>query len=260
MPDSGSAPNVNPGEVEPASEGIHLTPLQSVSLKEQATHELKRLIDEGLLRPGDRLPSERELSDQLRVSRGTVREAVQFLRALGLVEIRHGAGIFVSQSDADALGAEWRRWTARHAARVRELLEVRKGIETLAAELACVRRESNGLDQMSQAIDRMQAAADTGDVTALVQADVQFHHGLAEASGNRALLELVTLIGDQLLRERAAVLDMKDRSERSLKECREIYEAVLAGEPSLARAGMIRHLDSVASSVATLVAERPRDS
>lgn len=251
----GPEPDPKVGNVEPAGEGIRLTPLHSVSLKEQATQELKRLIDEGFLRPGQRLPSERELSDQLGVSRGTVREAVQFLRALGLVEIRHGAGTFVTGHDADALGVEWRRWTARHVTRIHELIELRKGIEALAAELASVRRTPTGLETMVKAIERMQAAADASDVTALVQADVMFHHGLAEASGNQALLELVTLIGDRLVPERAAVLDMEDRSERSLKECREVYEAVNAGDPARARAGIIRHLDSVASSISKLVAE-----
>jgi GntR family transcriptional repressor for pyruvate dehydrogenase complex len=243
------------------NEGLPLSPLQPLSLKEQAKQELKRLIDDGALQPGDRLPSERELSEQLQVSRGTVREAVQFLRALGLVQIRHGAGTFVSEASADpvALRAEWRGWTVRNAQRLHELIEVRKGIETLAAELACVRQKPEGLQTMKRALDQMHAAADERDVTALVQADLQFHRGLAEAGGNNALVELVTLINDQLLAERAAVLDMDERSTRSLEESREIYEAVLAKEPSLARAALIRHLYSVEASIAKLVSERGAD-
>jgi GntR family transcriptional repressor for pyruvate dehydrogenase complex len=247
---------------EQLAEGLNLTPLQPLSLKEQAKQELKRLIDDGALRPGDRLPSERELSEQLHVSRGTVREAVQFLRALGLVEIRHGAGTFVSDASGDheALGAGWRDWTMRHAARVRELIEVRKGLETLAAELASVRQKPEGLESMTRALEQKEAAADTHDVAALVQADVQFHRGIAEATGNRALVELVTLLGDQLLRERAALLDSEDRSRQSIAEEREILAAILAKEPSLARGALIHHLDSVDASVAQLVSEREGES
>jgi DNA-binding FadR family transcriptional regulator len=236
---------------------LQLNPLQPLSLKEQAKRELKRLIDDGALRPGDKLPSERELSEQLQVSRGTVREAVQFLRALGLVEIRHGAGTFVSEvsDDPEALGAAWRSWTARHADDVHELIEVRKGLEALGAELACERQAPEGIEQMARALEEMQAAADAADVTTLVQADVEFHQGLARASGNEALRGLVELIGNRLVRERAAVMDMQDRSERSLEECREIYAAVLAKDRVRARAGLISHLDSVESSVATLLAE-----
>jgi DNA-binding FadR family transcriptional regulator len=106
----------------------------------------------------------------------------------------------------------------------------------------------------------MHEAADARDVTALVQADLQFHRGLAEAGGNDALVELITLINDQLLAERAAVLDMDERSTRSLEETREIYEAVLIREPSLARAALIRHLYSVEGSIAKLITERDADS
>jgi DNA-binding FadR family transcriptional regulator len=241
-------------------DGLQLNPLQPLSLKEQAKRELKRLIDDGALGPGDKLPSERELSEQLRVSRGTVREAVQFLRALGLVEIRHGAGTFVTDASADpeALGAAWRSWTALHADDVHELIEVRKGLEALSAELACARQAPDGMDEMARALEELEAAAEASDVTALVQADIQFHHGLAQASGNHALLELVSLIGDRLVRERAAVLDMEDRSERSLEECREIYAAVRAKDPSRARESLIRHLDSVESAVAALLSEGER--
>jgi GntR family transcriptional repressor for pyruvate dehydrogenase complex len=245
----------------PAGEGLHLTPLQPLSLKEQTKQELRRLIDAGALRPGDRLPSERELSEQLHVSRGTVREAVQFLRALGLVEIRHGSGTFVSDASGDeqALQANWRAWTARHSQRVHELLEVRKGIETLATELASLRQGAGGVAEMEQGLARMEAAAAAGDVTALVQADLQFHHGVAEAAENRALLELLTLIGEQLTRERAAVLSMTERSERSIEECREIYAAVMAGDPGRARAALLHHLDSVESDIGRLLAEREHE-
>jgi DNA-binding FadR family transcriptional regulator len=240
---------------------LKLTPPQLISLKEQVEEALIRLIDDGELRPGDRLPSERELSEQLRVSRGTVREAVQFLRTLGLVDVRHGAGTFVSHASAhpEILSAGWRDWTARHATRVRELFEVRKGLEALGAELASIRQAPAGIAMMEAALQQIASAAEARDVTALVQADVRFHQGLGEASGNTALLELVSAIGDQLVRERAAVLDMgSDRSERSLEECRAILEAVRAGEPLRARSALIRHLDSVEASIEALLSEREK--
>ena len=235
------------------SKHLNLTPPQLFSLKEQVEQALMRLIDDGELRPGDRLPSERELSEQLRVSRGTVREAVQFLRTLGLVDVRHASG------HPELLRAGWRDWTARHATRVRELFEVRKGLEALGAELASIRQPPAGIAKMEAALQQIASAAEAGDVTALVQADVRFHQGLGEASGNTALLELVSVIGDQLVRERAAVLDMgSERAERSLEECSDILEAVRAGEPSLARTALIRHLDSVESSIEALLSERDK--
>ena len=120
---------------------VRLTPLRTPPLKEQVVHELVRLIDEGALKAGDRLPTERELSERLAVSRSTVREAVQFLQALGVVEIRHGSGSFVAArgSRSHELRREWRRWTRNHVGRIHDLLEVRQGIEPFAAELAARR-------------------------------------------------------------------------------------------------------------------------
>ncbi len=245
----------------PTDEGLRLAPLHSLPLKEQAKRELKRLIDDGVLRPGDKLPSERELSEQLQVSRGTLREAVQFLGALGLVEIRHGAGTFVSENsrDADALNAKWRSWTASNAERIQELLEVRMGMESLAAELASRRRLREGMAGMSRAIEQMRVSAGSGDVGGLVQADVMFHTGLAEAAGNRALLELVNLVGEQLLPERAAVLGGEGQPDSTLTEHQAIYEAILAGDTARAREALRQHFESVDSDVKRLLQQHRSD-
>jgi GntR family transcriptional repressor for pyruvate dehydrogenase complex len=215
--------------------------------------QLRRLIDDGVLRAGDQLPSERELSDRLRVSRSTVREAVQFLHALGIVEIRHGAGTFVrSAPDPQTLRSEWRRWTLRHADRVHELLDVRRALEGLAAELGAERQPEEALDAMLGALRRMDAARAEGDVPTLVQADVLFHRALCEASGNRALVELADALGAQLVRERAATWDLAGRAERSLEEHGDIYEAVRAGDAEAARGALVRHLTSVEHDLAGL--------
>src|SRR5215471_7186654 len=90
---------------------IQLSRLRTPPLKQQVINELTRLLRDGALAPGDRIPTERELSEQLAVSRGTVREAVQFLQALGVLEIRHGSGTYVprSASRTQAPRREWRR-------------------------------------------------------------------------------------------------------------------------------------------------------
>jgi len=236
------------------AQGVQLDPLRGLPLKEQVVRRLAGLIEEGVLQPGDRLPSERELSEQLRVSRGTVREAVQFLHALGLMEIRHGSGTFVrvSSGDQEGLRDEWRRWTLRHAERVRELLEVRKGLESFAAELAAERADETSLETMSIALERMEAAVGAPDVTALVQADVLFHRALCAAAGNAALSELADALGEQLLRERGATWDLPGRPARSLAEHGEIEHAVRAGDASRARESVLAHLESVERDVGGL--------
>jgi len=235
------------------AEGVRLESLRPQPLKEQVIGQLKRLVEDGVLRPGDQLPSERELSEQLQVSRGTVREAVQFLHALGLVEIRHGSGTFIASSrDVHELRREWQRWTLGHSGRIHDLLEVRRGLESFAAELAATRLVLDGLDAMADAIAQMKAATD--DVAALVQADVAFHRALCETTGNAALIELADALGQQLLRERATLWDMPGRPARSLEEHVSIYEAIKAGDAAGARACVLEHLTSVEQDIDGLLA------
>lgn len=238
-------------------DGIALEPLRAVPLKEQVSRRLRRLIEEGTLRPGQQLPSERELSEQLQVSRGTVREAVQFLQALGLVDIRHGTGTFVASGvdDPQRLRDEWRAWTRRHAGRVHELLEVRRGLEAFAAELAATRHDEPGLERMGEAIEQMREAVREGDVTALVESDVMFHRALSETAGNAALVELADALGTQLLRERAAVWDLPGRARRSLAEHSRIGAAVRAGDSRRARTQLLAHLSSVERDIDGLLSE-----
>jgi len=236
---------------------LELASLRVLPLKEQVVRELTRLIESGTLQSDARLPSERELAERMQVSRSTVREAVQFLAALGLVEIRHGSGTFVRTSGGEAgpLRDEWRDWVSRHADRIRELLEVRRGLETFAAELACAQASSEGLDALGAALAQMDQAVHDNDVPLCVQADVRFHRALVDAAGNVALTDLMTAVGAQLLQERAATFGIDGRPPRSLAEHAEIYDAVQARDVQRARAAVLAHLVSIESEIGSLVTQ-----
>jgi GntR family transcriptional repressor for pyruvate dehydrogenase complex len=238
---------------------VRLASLRTPPLKEQVIQELMRLIREGALAAGDRIPTERELSERLTVSRGTVREAVQFLQALGVLEIRHGRGIFVagSASRAQDLRREWRRWTRNHAGRVQELLEVRQGVESFAAELAAMRVaagvvDTSALEAMVEALTAMDAG-DVSEVPDLVRADMLFHRSLCRASGNGALVEFADVLNGELIRERAALFAIDGRLELSCVEHRAIHDAVAAGRPGDAREAVLAHLRSVEVEIARSV-------
>jgi GntR family transcriptional repressor for pyruvate dehydrogenase complex len=239
---------------------LALEPVRPLALKERVIRQLTRLIEDGALQPGDQLPSERELSEELQVSRGTVREAVQLLQALGLLEIRHGSGTFVRLAkDARGLREEWREWTIRHAERIHDLLEIRKALEPFAAELAAQRAGQENVDAMEEALEAMQPAVDSPDVTALIQADLAFHHALCAAAGNAALSEFADALGEQLVQERGAIWNIAGRPARSLFEHREIYEAVRAADPQRAREAVLDHLNSVEEDLGASILS-PRES
>jgi DNA-binding FadR family transcriptional regulator len=233
---------------------LELEPVRPLALKERVIRQLTRLIDEGVLGPGDQLPSERELSEELKVSRGTVREAVQFLQTLGLLEIRHGSGTFVrTAADPSALRDEWRDWTIRHAERIHDLLEIRKGLEPFAAELAAKRAGEAEVAAMDEALEQMEPAVDAPDVTALVQADLAFHHALCAAAGNAALTEFADALGEQLVRERGTIWNLPGRPARSLVEHRAICDAIREGNPRRARKAVLQHIESVVADLGACV-------
>lgn len=237
---------------------LDLEPVRPLALKERVMRQLTGLIERGALNPGDQLPSERELSEELQVSRGTVREAVQFLQALGLVEIRHGSGTFVRlTTDPGELREEWREWTIRHAKRVHDLLEIRKGLEPFAAELAAQRAGDQDLAAMEEALAQMQRATDSPDVTALVQADLAFHHALCAGAGNAALSEFADALGEQLVPERGTIWNLPGRPARSLVEHRAICDAVCAGDAEGARRAVLEHLTSVEKDIGASVVTPP---
>lgn len=243
-----------------AKPALPLEPVRPLAVKERVVRQLIALVERGVLRPGDRLPSERELSEQLGVSRGTLREAVQFLQAIGLVEIRHGSGTFVRiAADPGGLREEWRKWTIRHADRIHDLLEIRKALEPLAAELAARRASDKAIAAMEDALELMQPVVDPPDAPKLVQADLAFHHALCRAAGNAALSEFADAIGEQLVRERGTIWSLPGRPARSLVEHRAIFEAVRDRDPERARQAVLAHLSSVENELGASVLS-PREA
>lgn len=234
-----------------------LKPVESVSLQQQVVQRLTQLIEEEGLGPGDKLPSERALSEHLQVSRGTVREAVQFLHALGLAEIRHGAGTFVRAPAAnpDEASVEWRRWTKQHSSKVHDLLEMRRGLECFAAELAAHRALPEQIEKMRAALEYSEAAIEAGRIPSLVDADVKFHSALTEAAGNQALVEFAAGLGEELVRERGAIWGLPGRPKLSMDQHRAIFDAVLGGDAAAAREAVNSHLLSVEAAITDVVNE-----
>ena len=229
----------------------HRGPNAAARRRDNALARIRKLIAQMKLGPGERLPGERQLAAKFNLSRGTIREALQFLAALNLVEIRHGGGCFLRAASGDTakVRAGWREWVAQHRGRVLETLEVRLGCETFAARLAARRAGPGELEKLVEALRAMKVAAEARDVPAFVQSDVDFHAALLQAAGNKTLEELVGALGKALIPERAAILDVSGRAPRSFAEHNAIYEAVRQGDPQAAAQAMHQHLESVRRDV-----------
>lgn len=202
-------------------------------------------IREGVLAPGDKLPTESALVDRFDVSRTVVREAISRLQASGKVETKHGIGTFVkSAADADAFRIAPEDFAT--AADVVSLLELRISLESEAAALAASRREQIHLQFLHKALTAFGDAVRSGTDT--VPSDFQFHLEVAKATGNRHFADLMTYLGTRVIpRTRINTADAAPEGRLAyLKkvhgEHQLIYAAIESQDPDRARSAMRKHL------------------
>jgi GntR family uxuAB operon transcriptional repressor len=218
-------------------------PLQAVEprrLYRQIADQITQLIASGEYRPGARLPAERELATSLGVSRASVREAIISLEMGGLVEVRVGAGIFVTAPATEAAAA------GDAGPGPFELLQARKVIEGEIAALAAAKASAADLDYLRQCVQRMEAHIE--DFAVREASDREFHLGIAKATGNGSL-ELVVA---GLWAQRAELwgrlqqhFHTPELAGKTIRDHVAILNAIAAREPATARAAMHRHLARV---------------
>ena len=213
-------------------------------LYEQIIEQIRTLVVEGTLQPGDKLPPERELAEQFCVSRTAVREAVKSLREKGLVEIQPGRGTFITNSTTevmrDSLDFIFKVGLINgvaHLNEVRTLLE--PGIAALAAE----RISETELQTLEQAVEAMDAAMHDADIFA--EADLEFHLTLARASQNPLIPILIDPIVDQLREHRKRIFLVAGGPQRGQYHHRRILAAVQKRDPAAAREAMCDHMQQV---------------
>jgi GntR family transcriptional repressor for pyruvate dehydrogenase complex len=211
-------------------------------LPDKVAGELQRSILSGALKPGDRLPTERELGDQFGVSRTVIREAVRSLVAKGLLEVRAGSGVRVATIDASAVRETMGTYLRLHGeVDYGNLHEVRSVLEIEVAGRAAERAEEADVDLLRHSCDEMEVAlADPERVSVL---DVEFHRLLAQATHNGLFVVLLDSIGDILLDIRRATMGIPDRPVRGLEFHRKILDRIAAHDRKGARKAMKAHLE-----------------
>jgi GntR family transcriptional repressor for pyruvate dehydrogenase complex len=206
---------------------------------------IRRFIDAENLVPGHRLPSERELRAQLNVGRSTVREALRALEALGLVEIRQGAGAFVQSHPgtpppAESQAADQERAQADWS-QLGRVVEARLAIEPYAAALAAQRRNDKQLQSLAERVARFEAAIRDADRRALVMADVDLHGEIATIA-NPVLAHCLRDLGVLLVQGRQISLQRPERFASVARRHRAIYDAIAEGDAVGAADAMADHL------------------
>jgi GntR family transcriptional regulator, transcriptional repressor for pyruvate dehydrogenase complex len=226
-----------------------LRPMQRSRLYEQLVERLLALVHELDLKPGDRLPAERELASDLGVSRASVRQALVVLEVQGLVEVRHGEGAILLEKKPDA--AVLSAVTA-HRRRLPEVIEAREALEVQLASLAALRRTPDDLERIDGALAAMEQEIARGERG--LHGDELFHAAVTAAGRSGLLADLMAEISAAIRESRIESLSQPERPRQSLASHREIATAIRAGDPEAAATAMRDHIRLV-SDVALLRGE-----
>ena len=235
-------------------------PVQSEKLSSAVVRQIELLILRGILRPGERLPPERELSERLGVSRPSLREAIGELQERGLLSTRAGSGIYVAEVLGSAFSPALVRLFGAHDEAVNDYVAFRRDMEGLAAERAARFGSDLDLEVIDKAYKRMVKAHDKHDAAREAELDAAFHMAIIEASHNVVMLHMMRSMYD-LLREgvfynRAQMFQQLTSRDDLLSQHKAINDGLQARDGAAARAAIERHMDYVE---AALSAQRKAD-
>jgi GntR family transcriptional repressor for pyruvate dehydrogenase complex len=209
---------------------------------EAVARQIEALILEKL-KPGDKLPPERELAELFAVSRSSIRDAIRSLELAGLVEPRQGIGTVVCEVTADSLLNPLVNALNRRQELVGELLEVRKMIEPPLAARAATHATEDEIQEMGDILRRQAEKMARDEMT--IEEDSEFHYTIAMASGNSVVLKVLDLLMDLLRETRERSLQVVGRPQKSLAGHRQILNAIKKGDAAAAEAAMRHHIEDV---------------
>lgn len=225
-------------------------PVQSKKLHKQVFEQIQGLILSGRIKPGERLPSERDLSEMLQVSRNSIREALRSLEVLGIVECRHGGGNYIKLDIGSGILEPLSIMFQLHGGGLADILDVRRTLESEAAALAARRIAPERAKELLSIVERLKG--EKGELEC-VRLDKEFHLKIAEASGNALILSFLNAISSILER---SIKDGRRAIMRSLRDHgvlvashEALCKAIAKGDPDAARRAVDRHFKMIVDNL-----------
>ena len=218
--------------------------------------KIRNLIISGELKPGDRLPSERKLAERFKVGRAQVRDAIAQLEFYGVLKTLPQSGTFVEGLGITAIEGLITDLLKIENNDFKSLVETRVLLETEAARLAALRRTTDDIIEIKNALDAYETKVKTG--LPAVEEDLLFHLKIAEAGRNNVLKSLMLVITPDIIKNFTKLDVCKDgRFYRSLEEHKILLEHIVNREPDLAAKAMGEHLKDVIDYSKTIQKEEP---
>nr|MBC7243830.1 FadR family transcriptional regulator [Chloroflexota bacterium] len=224
------------------------SPVKTQRVYMHIADQIKALILKGVFPEGSQLPPERELAEQLQVSRASLREALSALQILGLVETRPGQGTFISPGASTAL-ALGNAWPEQDLESPFIILQARKAVEPAIAALAAQQRSEASLGHLQETLNWV--GSSPTDAHAFYEGDRKFHLAIAEATENPVLLRMMTIVHELMGQKlwltlmMGSTLATPGRWRQAVQEHHHIYKSIEAQNAELAATRMKEHLDMV---------------
>ncbi|WP_409284075.1 FadR/GntR family transcriptional regulator [Pseudomonas protegens] len=215
------------------------------AVPEVALQAIRQLITERGFGPGDALPSQRELAVQLGVSRASLREALSSLSALGLISVQPGKGVFVQAPETLAAGAGL-SWPFAAQASPVDIFQLRYALEGFAAGLAAVTLTADELDVLEDNVQAMRRELRAGDFEAAARLDFEFHQKILLASGNQAMLSILSASAEIFLESQKLPFIRPERAMETWQEHRKILRALVRHACGAAQKAMQEHVRNAA--------------
>lgn len=216
-------------------------------LYEQIVSRIQGMVRSGELKPGDRLPSERDMAQRFRVSRNSVREAIRALSENGVVESRRGDGTYLCTTDISIMVDSFARAIQTQKERLRDIFDFRHLVEPHIAQLAARHIKDIELIQLKAIVcdqeRKILAGEDGADL------DMAFHMMLARISGNHIMHDVLRALHTMLMESRSEFLQTESRKQSSVISHLDLIDALEKRNPDAARKAMEKHLNSVEQAV-----------
>ncbi len=220
---------------------MKLHKIRKQSISDMVYHQLEQCVLEGVWQPGQKIPSENALATQLDVSRATVRNALQRLSQIGLVEARQGGGTYVKNNDDGQILQVLKPLLIQTKPDVKYFLEYRLAFEPEIAALAAERVTPEQMEQIQNSLAQYEEVCRTGNIKSIEQCDLQLHYAIAIASANPLIIKIYEVIKDIYgLNLSQIVQDVG--VDAGTRYHRKIVNAIALGNPADARSFMRKHL------------------
>ncbi len=234
-----------------------LKAVKRTRIPEEIVSQVLQLVRDGALKPGDRLPPERELAQQLNVSRASVREAMRLMDMQGLVIIRPGSGTFITEDTVEVIVQAFSSLLSGPTSAASDIFEMRLILEPQVVSLAAERASDADIRRLEEILEQQEL--DITDGGTGVEFDSEFHFAIAQATKNSALIAVTQAMSDLLSQSRDSTLQSPERSNQSLQSHRRILETIKNRQSRAAEEAMHQHIADIDRRVHNLSSHRGQE-